>query len=110
MSRDATTRAPQDPDAIVQAYAAEAKPPLTEALTARLRAVLADALADSLRDQAGAAPAAPLERLNAALDEFEADLRSVVGPRVATLDEATGAVTMEHRSEAGQPLRAFGGQ
>jgi len=106
MSRDATTRAPQDPDAIVQAYAAEAKPPLTEALTARLRAVLADAL----RDQAGAAPAAPLERLNAALDEFEADLRSVVGPRVATLDEATGAVTMEHRSEAGQPLRAFGGQ
>ncbi|MGT2478781.1 hypothetical protein ACU4GR_07680 (plasmid) [Methylobacterium oryzae CBMB20] len=106
MSRDATTRAPQDPDAIVQAYAAEAKPPLTEALTARLRAVLAEAL----RDQAGGAPAAPLERLNAALDEFEADLRSVVGPRVATLDEATGAVTMEHRSEAGQPLRAFGGQ
>lgn len=106
MSRDATTRAPQDPDAIVQAYAAEAKPPLTEALTARLHAVLADAL----RDQAGGAPAAPLERLNAALDEFEAELRSVVGPRVATLDEATGAVTMEHRSEAGQPLRAFGGQ
>lgn len=106
MSRDATTHAPQVPDAIVLAYAAEAKPPLTEALTARLHALLADAL----HAQAEGAPAAPLERLNAALDGFEADLRSVVGPRVATLDEATGAVTMEHRSEAGQPLRAFGGQ
>jgi|GEM_PF-1179437 len=106
MSTDATTRAAQAPDAIVQAYAAEAKPPLTEALTARLHTLLADAL----HEQAGDAPSASLERLNAALDAFEADLRSVVGPRVATLDEATGAVTMEHRSEAGQPLRAFGGQ
>ena len=26
------------------------------------------------------------------------------------LDAATGAVTMEHRSETDQPLRAFGGQ
>lgn len=106
MSTDATTRAAQAPDAIVQAYAAEAKPPLTEELTTRLR----DLLADALHAQAEGAPPAPLERLNAALDGFEADLRSVVGPRIATLDEATGAVTMEHRSEAGQPLRAFGGQ
>ena len=51
-----------------------------------------------------------LGRLNAALDAFESELRSIVGPRVASLDTATGAVTMEHRSEAGQPLRAFGGQ
>ncbi|MGH1575211.1 hypothetical protein ACRAWG_36905 [Methylobacterium sp. P31] len=107
MSSDATKRASQAADAIVQAYAAEAKPPLTQELAARLRAILDDALHDQAE---GGAHSAPLDRLNAALDGFEADLRSVVGPRVATLDEATGAVTMEHRSEAGRPLRAFGGQ
>ena len=51
-----------------------------------------------------------MDRLNDALDAFEIELRSVVGPRVTSLDEATGAVAMKHRSEAGQPLRAFGGQ
>jgi hypothetical protein len=107
MSRDAETTASQAADAIVQAYAADAKPPLTEELAARLCAVLAEALRDPSED---GADAAPLARLNAALDAFEADLRSVVGPRVATLDDTTGAVTMEHRSEAGRPLRAFGGQ
>jgi hypothetical protein len=107
MSRDATKAASPAADAVVLAYAAEAKPPLTQELTARLRAVLAEALHDPA--EAGA-QSTPLDRLNAALDGFEADLRSVVGPRVATLDEATGAVTMEHRSEAGKPLRAFGGQ
>ena len=107
MSRDAEKTASQAADAIVQAYAADAKPPLTEELATRLRAVLADALRDPSE---GGADATPLARLNAALDAFEAALRSVVGPRVATLDDTTGAVTMEHRSEAGRPLRAFGGQ
>ncbi len=51
-----------------------------------------------------------MDRLNATLDAFEIELRSVVGPRITSLDAATGAVAMEHRSEAGQPLRAFGGQ
>jgi hypothetical protein len=51
-----------------------------------------------------------MDRLNDALDAFETELRSVVGPRVTSLDEATRAVAMKHRSEAGQPLRAFGGQ
>ncbi|MGX9981651.1 hypothetical protein [Methylobacterium fujisawaense] len=107
MSRDAAQVASQVADAIVTAYAAEAKPPLTQELTARLRAVLTDALQNQAAE---VAPSTTLDRLNAALDAFEADLRSVVGPRVAMLDDATGAVTLEHRSEAGHPLRAFGGQ
>lgn len=106
MSGDAAQVASQAAGVIVLAYAADAKPPLTQELTTRLHVPLAD----PVHDQAGGAPWALLERLNAALDRFEADLRSVVGARVATLDAATGAVTMEHRSETDQPLRAFGGQ
>lgn len=91
--------------AIAAAYAAEARPPLTEDLTARIRSELAEALADSAGDAA-----ATRDGANAALDAFEIALRSVVGPRVESLDEAAGAAVMKHRSEAGQPLRAFGGQ
>lgn len=93
--------------AVADAYAAEAKPPLTEDLIDRVRGVLSRAL-ESEADRSS--PPECLERLNAALDAFEAELRAVVGPRVASLDDASGAVTMRHRSEAGQPLRAFGGQ
>ncbi|MFF8802534.1 MULTISPECIES: hypothetical protein [unclassified Methylobacterium] len=93
--------------AVVDAYAAEAKPPLTQDLIDQVRGVLSQVL-ESEADRPS--PAQCLERLNAALDAFEAELRAVVGPRVASLDDASGAVTMRHRSEAGQPLRAFGGQ
>lgn len=93
--------------AVTDAYAAEAKPPLTQDLVDQVRSVLSRAL----ESEAGrASPAECLGRLNAALDAFEAELRAVVGPRVASLDDASGAVAMRHRSEAGQPLRAFGGQ
>nr|USU32403.1 hypothetical protein NG677_01350 [Methylobacterium sp. OTU13CASTA1] len=94
-------------DAVTQAYVDQAKPPLTQELVERVRKALTETL-DS-PDGTGSDADLP-RRLNAALDAFESELRSIVGPRVASLDTATGAVTMEHRSEAGQPLRAFGGQ
>lgn len=93
--------------AVTQAYVEQAKPPLTQELIERLQSVLTEAL-DS-KGQSGS-DESPTDRLNAALDAFESKLRSIVGPRVASLETSTGAVTMEHRSEAGQPLRAFGGQ
>lgn len=93
--------------AVAEAYAAEAKPPLTQELLARVRETLANAIEPGAGPSSGADR---LERLNAALDAFETDLDAVVGPRVASLDEASGAVAMRPRSEAGQPLRAFGGQ
>ncbi|WP_210035653.1 hypothetical protein [Methylobacterium sp. PvR107] len=91
---------------VTDAYYAEAKPPLTQELTDRVR----DALAKAIASPAADAPNALMDRLNDALDAFETELRSVVGPRVTSLDEVTRAVAMKHRSEAGQPLRAFGGQ
>lgn len=91
---------------VTDAYCADAKPPLTQELTSQVR----DALARSIDAPTGDAPGSLMDRLNDALDAFETELRSVVGPRVTSLDEATGAATMTPRSEAGQPLRAFGGQ
>ena len=91
---------------VTDAYCADAKPPLTQELTGQIR----DALAKAVDAPAGGAPDSLMDRLNDALDAFETELRSVVGPRVTSLDEATGAATMKPRSEAGQPLRAFGGQ
>lgn len=94
-------------DVIAKAYAADAKPPLTQELVGRLR----NALTAVLDSEAGGVSNTDLPgRLNAALDTFEIDLRSVVGPRIVSLDDATGSAAMKHRSEAGQPLRAFGGQ
>ncbi|AWN37867.1 hypothetical protein [Methylobacterium radiodurans] len=93
--------------AVTQAYAADAKPPLTQDLVRRVQATLLEALASA--DDQGA-PTDVADRLNAALDGFEVELRAVAGPRIASLDAAAGSVVMEHRSEAGQPLRAFGGQ
>lgn len=102
MSMDASRLA----SAAADAYAAEAKPPLTEELVAKVR----DALLAAIDETGAAAETNRLERLNAALDAFETDLDAVVGPRIASLDETSAAVTTQHRSEAGQPLRAFGGQ
>lgn len=93
--------------AVTDAYAAQAKPPLTQELLARVREILAAAIESGAGPSSGADR---LERLNAALDAFETDLDAVVGPRIASLDEASGTVAMRPRSEAGQPLRAFGGQ
>ncbi|MEN3210855.1 hypothetical protein PUR23_12565 [Methylorubrum populi] len=102
MSMDASRLA----SAAADAYAAEAKPPLTEELVAKVR----DALLAAFHEADATAETDRLERLNAALDAFETDLDAVAGPRIASLDETSAAVTTRHRSEAGQPLRAFGGQ
>lgn len=94
-------------DTVTGAYAADAKPPLTQDLVGQIQA----ALLEALRSVAGRDPLdIVVDRLNAALDSFEVELGAVAGPRVASLDEVAGSVVMEHRSEAGQPLRAFGGQ
>ena len=93
--------------AAAAAYAAETKPPLTDELVAQVREALRAAL------DVGTGPlseADRVERMNAALDAFEVELGAVAGPRIASLDETSPAVTTRHRSEAGQPLRAFGGQ
>lgn len=94
-------------DAVTRAYAADAKPPLTQDLVGQVHAVLLETLKSASNESS---PADVVKRLNAALDTFEVELRAVAGPRVASLEEAAGSVVMEHRSEAGQPLRAFGGQ
>lgn len=94
-------------DAVTGAYAADAKPPLTRDLVGQIHAILLEAL-KSAADQGPQDNV--LDRLNAALDNFEVELGAVAGPRVASLDDVAGSVVMEHRSEAGQPLRAFGGQ
>ncbi len=104
---DLTPTANDLASSITRAYAAETKPPLTQELTERLRTALRAAL-DPLPGEEPVPE--PLDRLNAALDGFESELRSVVGPRIASLDDATGSVVMKQRSEAGQPFRAFGGQ
>ncbi|WP_407521727.1 hypothetical protein [Methylobacterium oryzisoli] len=90
---------PDWPRRVAQAYLAEARPPLTPRM------------AEDLLERLSAAQhggEAPREAANAALDAFEADLNAVAGPRVVELDAA--GVTMGHRSEAGRPLRTFGGQ
>lgn len=92
---------------IAEAYASDARPPMTEELVLRV----ADEVADALGAEASEVSAPDrVDRVNKALDAFEADLRAVVGPRLESVDEAAGAACMKHRSEAGQPLRAFGGQ
>ncbi|MFG5120525.1 hypothetical protein [Methylorubrum sp. POS3] len=103
MSMDASRLA----SAAADAYAAEAKPPLTEELISKVREALLSAIGAGTDAVSGTDR---LERLNAALDAFETDLDAVVGPRIASLDETSATVTTRHRSEAGQPLRAFGGQ
>ena len=92
---------------ITKAYAASAKPPLTQELVEQVGRLVAEALEP---ETAQDSPLSLLDGVNAALDRFEGEIRSVVGSRVSSLDDATGDVEMRYRSEAGQPLRAYGGQ
>ncbi|WP_236960705.1 hypothetical protein [Methylobacterium durans] len=48
--------------------------------------------------------------MNLVLDRSEMSLHAAVGPRLAAIDPDAGKAEMVHRSEAGRPLRAFGGQ
>ena len=100
MPTEPETLHPDWPRRIAQAYLAEVRPPLTPRMAEDLLGRLAEALHGG---------EAAREAVNAALDAFEAELNAVAGPRVAELD-AAGHVTMGHRSEAGRPLRTFGGQ
>ncbi|MDR7040225.1 hypothetical protein J2X36_005007 [Methylobacterium sp. BE186] len=93
-------------DAVAAAYAEGTRPPLTPDLIKQVRtAVLSDGLA-------GCDPEDPtcIDRINRALDAFEVALEAVAGPRLVAFDLRTGAARMEARSEAGRPLRSFGGQ
>jgi hypothetical protein len=91
---------------IAEAYAARTRPPLTRQLVDEVRQVIAEAL----REAANSPDAEWCERVNLVLDRSEMSLHAAVGPRLAAIDDASGTAVMMHRSEAGRPLRAFGGQ
>lgn len=93
---------------ITEAYAAQTKPPLTEGLRQTLHAAISQACIGA--DASHAFSGEDVAAINAVLDHFETELDAVTGPRLFAVDTASGAVEMGHRSEAGHPLRAFGGQ
>lgn len=102
------THSPQDLiEGIARGYAAEATPPLTPELSETLRTALRGIGSDLPKgeplDEAG------VGRINEALDAFELDLGAVVGPRLDAV-APDGTLIFRQRSEAGRPLRAFGGQ
>ncbi|KAB1072465.1 hypothetical protein [Methylobacterium planeticum] len=93
---------------IADAYAAQTRPPLTPQLLEDVRGIVVEAVREA--EASGAAEAEWCERVNLVLDRGEMSLHAAVGPRLAAIDDAAGAAVMAHRSEAGRPLRAFGGQ
>ena len=92
---------------IAEGYAAGTTPPITPHLTDELRKRLADGLTEAIGRAEGAGWADA--HVNPVLDAWERR-NHVVGPRLESVDEAAGTVHMAHRSEAGHPLRPFGGQ
>lgn len=92
---------------VARGYADEAAPPLTPELLEAVRDTLRGAGLDRPRAEALGEDA--VARVNEALDAFELDLGAVVGPRVAALP-ADAVPSFVQRSEAGRPLRAYGGQ
>jgi hypothetical protein len=92
---------------VARGYADEAAPPLTPELLDTVRNALRGAGLD--RPQAESLDAAAVARVNKALDAFELEINAVVGPRLAALP-AGAPPSFVQRSEAGRPLRAFGGQ
>lgn len=93
---------------ITEAYANETKPSLTDGLKQNLHAAVCDVCV--MADNSKAVSNRDIEAINRVLDHFEADLDAVSGPRLLAVNPDSGAVKMGHRSEAGHPLRAFGGQ
>jgi len=93
---------------IADAYAAKTRPPLTRKILDEVQAVIAEALSEV----EGCDVVEPewCECVNLVLDRSEMSLHAAVGPRLAAIDDTTGSALMVHRSEAGRPLRAFGGQ
>ncbi|GEP03370.1 hypothetical protein [Methylobacterium oxalidis] len=108
MSAQRTRSADEWADIIAGAYAAKTRPPLTPQLLMEMRAVLLEAVREA---EASHVPGSEwCERVNLVLDRSEMSLHSAVGPRLAAIDPEAGTAEMVHRSEAGRPLRAFGGQ
>ncbi|WP_026190613.1 hypothetical protein [Methylobacterium sp. 4-46] len=93
---------------IAEAYAAEARPPLTQRLLEEMRVIITEALREA--EVANSPDAERCERVNLVLDRSEMSLHAAVGPRLAAIDDAAGQAVMVHRSEAGRPLRPYGGQ
>ena len=96
-------------DRIATAYADETTPPITPQMRDALRERLAQALTPALMARVPSGSWAQ-DIVNPLLDEWERELRSEVGPRLERVEEAAGTVSMGQHSEAGHPLRAFGGQ
>lgn len=109
MTYPAPTKPSADWAAIVaDAYAAGAKPPLTDELVEKVCQDLRDAGIAGISDPP--VDGESILRVNEALDAFELALEAVAGPRLIACDPGAGTVEMAHRSEAGRPLRSFGGQ
>ena len=94
-------------DLVSKGYAAEATPPLTDELLETLKAELSKIGVD--HPNADRLDETAVERINQTLDAFELHLGAVVGPRLDT-PSPDGTLAFRHRSEAGRPLRAYGGQ
>jgi hypothetical protein len=92
---------------IVQAYAADTRPPLPDHLCARLTRELAAELDRAAGE--GVPSTRWTEHVNPLLDEWERSV-GVVGPRLRDIEVASGTALMAPRSEADHPLRPFGGQ
>ncbi|KQP30585.1 hypothetical protein ASF49_13860 [Methylobacterium sp. Leaf104] len=102
------TSSPADwAELVARGYADEAAPPLTPDLLDAVRETLRRAGLD--RPHAASLDADAVKRANEGLDAFELELGAVVGPRLAELP-ANGRPAFVQRSEAGRPLRAYGGQ
>lgn len=93
---------------VAEAYAARTRPPLTRQFVEDVRDVVAEVIREA--EAADLSEAEWCERINLILDRSEMSLHAAVGPRLAGIDDAAGTAQMVHRSEAGRPLRAFGGQ
>jgi hypothetical protein len=108
MSTHPSRSAEQWAGIIAEAYAAKTRPPLTRQLVDEVRDIVAETLKDA--EAADIPDAEWCERVNLILDRSEMSLHAAVGPRLSAIDDAAGTALMVHRSEAGRPLRAFGGQ
>ena len=108
MSKHPSRSAEEWAEIITEAYAAKTKPPLTRRLVDEMRTIFADVLKDT--EAADIPDAEWCERVNFVLDRCEMSLHAAVGPRLAAIDDTAGTALMAHRSEAGHPLRSFGGQ
>ena len=108
MSRHPSRSTDEWATVIANAYAAKTRPPLTSKILDEVRSIIAEALSEA--EAADVPEDEWCEHVNLVLDRSEMSWHAAVGPRLAAIDDETGRALMVHRSEAGRPLRAFGGQ